>query len=155
MANSGPGSLFGSAKKDQTSNANTSNTTTSSSTNTTGDIGFTGKQGADVLGEFVKAATQVSSTAFTLSNTVSSRSLDTIDRTALRTEETLNNQINAVRDYTQRNFNVSSGQSTPLDNIPTAATTSYGAAGGSTPIPAWVWILIAGVGLLMLGKKNG
>lgn len=153
------------------SEANTTNVSSTTNSTSTRDIGFTGQQGADILGSFIAAARSLSqsgfdysgraindnlgfssgvtSGGFSLTNSVSSRALDTVDRTAMRTEEGLNNLINATRDFSQRSISAATGQSTPLQTLVGATT----GASETAPTSPLLWIGL-GLGVFALLKDN-
>lgn len=84
------------------------------------------------------------------SDTITS-SLAVVDRVSARSSETLANQINAVRDFTQRGFNAGLGATAPIQSLP-AATSSVPVFNGSESGGGMVWIIVAIAALFFLGS---
>jgi len=160
----------------------TSNTTNNYTTSTSlRDIGFTGEQGVAVLNTLTEGVVRglasvvnasennTNQTRGLLTDIVASseRSIDRsyefsrntvdqsailFDRTASRTQDTLNGIINATRDFSQRAISASTGQDTPLQTLNAASneTSPIEPSGLSNPI---VLAAIIGAVALIFGGK--
>lgn len=163
--------LFGG---DSRTDASTTTTTTNSNNTTIGNLGFTGAQGVQALGYVVDGArlslgdlnqtyrTSLASlgqyNASVMNSTIQfggdtvNDVLNFADRANARADNTLSNVFNLVRDVSQRAVNVSSGQATPLSNVPGASAASTPEAIGSGASFNTVMIIAAIVGIIAVFK---
>lgn len=164
MSNAAP---VGVSPKEQQSNSYaTSNSQTTNTTNNTRDIGFTGQAGVDFasvignttfqgLDRLVGAAESISQGGYDLTQHATDRNLETLDTTSFRVNETLANTINLVRDASQRALNVSSGQATPLADIPAASASILPTQLGLNPRTLVIGGVIVGIIVLVFLLKKG
>lgn len=74
------------------------------------------------------------------------------DRTASRTQDTLNGIINATRDFAQRAMSASTGQGTPLQFLPGASNSTPVMQQGGSMLPVIIGAVAIGA-IIMFGDK--